>query len=484
MKTWGGFFVQKILDYIVTVYFMMVLEVKMRREDLTLRNKICYGIGGICDNTLYTLTGTYLLLFLTTVAGVSPAVAGTISAVGSLWEAFAGPYIGYRSDNTRSRFGKRRPFMMAASVPVALTTSLLFMTINAGPGVKTVYYLVVIVLFWTFFSMDFVPYVSLGADITDDYHGRTVLRSYAYIFNQVGMLIGMVLPTLIVERVTSMGTTTQRGWLAVGIFCGVVAGAAALISAVTVRTPDSAKDPLLDDASHKEKAAGAILKEYASLLKLKPMRMVVIASVLYLIANTFFSSDRVFFMTLNAGMGQDRVSLVMLVITLSGIAFVPFIERIAGKTDKTAVFKYGIGIAGAIMMVLRLFDMTSMGGIIIVSLLYSLANTCYWQLMPSMIYDITEVVEKETGKSQTGAVISFQALSESLSIAAGLQGLGLILGLAGFDENIAFNLQPVSALTWVSNCFTLIPGLFMVLVFIVMLKYPINKKTMDEIRNV
>ncbi|MBQ1630450.1 MAG: MFS transporter, partial [Firmicutes bacterium] len=63
----------------------------MRREDLTLRNKICYGIGGICDNTLYTLTGTYLLLFLTTVAGVSPAVAGTISAAGSLWEAFAGP---------------------------------------------------------------------------------------------------------------------------------------------------------------------------------------------------------------------------------------------------------------------------------------------------------------------------------------------------------------------------------------------------------
>jgi GPH family glycoside/pentoside/hexuronide:cation symporter len=60
----------------------------------------------------------------------------------------------------------------------------------------------------------------------------------------------------------------------------------------------------------------------------------------------------------------------------------------------------------------------------------------------------------------------------------------LILGLAGFDENIAFSLQPESALTWVSNCFTLIPGLFMVLVFIVMLKYPINKKTMDEIRNV
>ncbi len=454
----------------------------MSRKKLSFRNKICYGIGGICDNTLYTLSGTYLLLFLTTVAGVSPAVAGTISAVGSLWEAFAGPYIGYRSDNTKSRFGKRRPFMMAASVPIAVMTSLLFMTINAGPAVKTVYYLAVIVLFWTFFSMDFVPYVSLGADLTDDYHERTVLRSYAYVFNQVGMLMGMVLPTLIVSRVMKTGADAQKGWLAVGIFCGLIAGASALISALTVRTGDGAKNMPEEAPGPKGRAAGEILKEYASLLKLKPMRYIVVASVLYLVANTFFSSDRVFFMTYNAGMGQDKVSLVMLVITLSGIAFVPVIERMAGMTDKTLAFRYGIGISGALMMVLRLFDVTSLAGIILVSLLYSLANTCYWQLMPSMIYDITEVVEAETGESRTGAVISFQALSESLSIAVGLQGLGLILGLAGFDESIAFSLQPVSALNWISNCFTLIPGLFMALVFIVMLKYPINKRTMDDIR--
>ncbi|MBR5740404.1 MAG: MFS transporter [Firmicutes bacterium] len=455
----------------------------MRQRDLTFRNKISYGIGGICDNTLYTLTGTYLLLFLTTVAGVSPAVAGTISAVGSLWEALAGPYIGHRSDRTRSRFGKRRPFMMAASVPIAVMTSLLFMTVSFGPAVKAVYYLVVIVLFWTFFSMDFVPYMSLGADLTDDYHGRTVLRSYAYVFNQVGMLIGMVLPALIVSRAQDMGASPQKGWLLVGIVCGAAAGASALISALSVRTDDESNvQETGTEVQQKGGAAGEILKEYASLLKLKPMRFIVAISVIYLVANTFFSSDRVFFMTYNAGMSQDKVSLVMLVITLSGIAFVPFIEKISGKTDKTKVFMCGIGISGAAMMILRLFDMTSLAGIIAVCLLYSLANTCYWQLMPSMIYDITEVVERETGRSQTGAVISFQALSESISIAVGLQGLGLILGLAHFDEAAAFGAQPASALNWVSNCFTLIPGLFMVLVALVMLKYPINKKTMEELR--
>ena len=54
---------------------------------LSFKTKLSYGVGAVCDNAMYMLAGTYLLLFLTTVAGVNPAVAGTISAIGSIWEA-------------------------------------------------------------------------------------------------------------------------------------------------------------------------------------------------------------------------------------------------------------------------------------------------------------------------------------------------------------------------------------------------------------
>ncbi|MEE0796405.1 MAG: MFS transporter, partial [Anaerovoracaceae bacterium] len=60
---------------------------------LNFGTKLSYGIGAICDNALYMLAGTYLLLFLTTVAGVNPAVAGTISAIGSVWEALCAPVV-------------------------------------------------------------------------------------------------------------------------------------------------------------------------------------------------------------------------------------------------------------------------------------------------------------------------------------------------------------------------------------------------------
>ena len=99
--------------------------------------------------------------------------------------------------------------------------------------------------------------------------------------------------------------------------------------------------------------------------------------------------------------------------------------------------------------------------------------------MPSMLYDVCEVEELVSGKKHSGSVISLQALSESLSIAAGMQALGIALEMAGFASEAT--IQPENALTWVSNLFTFIPGAFMILVFVIMTKYPINKKVFKKV---
>ena len=132
--------------------------------------------------------------------------------------------------------------------------------------------------------MEFVPYMSWGADLTDDYHERTVLRSYAYVFNQVGMLIGMVLPTIIVDWAMNLGRTSQQSWQLVGMFTGVAAGAAILLSALKLRKGDRPKDdPEIRRLKEQKKNAPresifrkgvSILKEFFSLLKLKAMRYI------------------------------------------------------------------------------------------------------------------------------------------------------------------------------------------------------------------
>lgn len=446
---------------------------------LKFTTKLSYGIGGIADNTMYTLSGTYLMLFLTTVAGVSPAMAGTISAIGSVWEAFCAPVVGTLSDSIQTRFGRRKPFLIAAAFPAAIATSLLFTAIDASPAVKGVYYTVMLLLFWTAFSSEFIPYMAWGSDLTEDYNERTVLRSYAYIFNQVGMCIGMVLPTIIVDYCMNMGKSAAQSWQVVGIFAGVSVAFALLVCALTIKKDDN-KDFVKPEKKVRINVAffAGIFREYFAILRLRSIRFIIGASIVYLIANTIFSSDRVFYMTYNLGMSQEAISLIMLIITVSGVVFVPFIAKLAGISDKKNVFMAGIGGAGVLMIISRFVGVNGLTGVILVSLFYSVANTCYWQLMPSMLYDVCEVVEIETGTKASGSVISLQALSESLSIALGLQALGIALEKAGFVNDALT--QPDLALTWVSNLFTLIPGIFMVLVFVIMLKYPINKASFEK----
>lgn len=445
---------------------------------LSVKTKLSYGIGGICDNALYTLSGTYLLLYLTTVAGISPAVAGTITAIGSIWEALCGPIVGFKSDGTRTRFGRRKPFLMLAAFPVAIVTSLLFSTFEANMTVKVIYYTIMIILFWTSFSSEFIPYMAWGSDLTEDYHERTVLRSYAYVFNQVGMCIGMVLPTIIVDYCMNLGRNSAQSWQMVGIFTGVCSGAALLICALTIHKDDVAKKDFIKPEKKGKfldvKELAGMFKEYFEILKLKPIQFIIGSSIVYLVANTVFSSDRVFYMTYNLGMSQKEISLMMLIITVSGVIFVPFIVRLAGAFDKKTVFMCGIGGAGVCLMASRFIGVNSLAAMIAVCLIYSVANTCYWQLLPSMLYDVCEVEELISGQKRSGAVISLQALSESLSIAVAMQGLGIVLEMAGFASEAA--VQPETALTWVSNCFTFLPGLFMVLVVVMISRYPINKK--------
>ena len=449
---------------------------------LSFGTKLSYGVGAVCDNALYMLAGTYLLLFLTTVAGVNPAVAGTISAAGSIWEAMCAPVVGFKSDNAVTRFGKRKPFLMAAAFPAAIVTSLLFTAVDASQPVKIFYYMIMVILYWTSFSTFFVPYLAWGSDLTDDYNERTVLRSYSYFFNQVGMCIGMVLPTIVVDYCMNMGKTVRQSWQMVGIMVGICGAAALLICSLTIR-----KDDVKDFKKPKRKKQAVIkvlpslLKGYWSILKLKPVRLIIGASLAYLIANITFSSDRVFFMTFNMGMNEKAISATLLMITIAGVATVPFVSKLGTRFNKKDLFKNVMAVCGVLLMAAKFAGVENYPVMIASCLLYAVANAFYWQLMPSMIYDVCEVDELMSGEKRSGTVISLQALSESVSIAVGLQMLGVILEMAGFDSEAA--VQPDTALEWVENAFVLIPGAAMMAVALIMRKFPMTKEVFERVKD-
>jgi GPH family glycoside/pentoside/hexuronide:cation symporter len=185
-------------------------------------------------------------------------------------------------------------------------------------------------------------------------------------------------------------------------------------------------------------------------------------------------------MKFNLGMRETSISAVLMLITVCGVITVPFVSKLATIFDKKDVFMAIIGGCGIMMMSTKIIGVDSVPMLIFVCVLYAIANACYWQLMPSMIYDVCEVDQLSSGAKRSGAVISLQALSESISIAAGLQMLGIILQLAGFDSDL--DVQPEYALEWVENSLVLIPGGAMVLVALIIRKFPITRNVFAKIK--
>ncbi len=460
---------------------------------LKFKAKVLYGAAGIGDSALYNIMGSFALFFLTTIAGLNPAAAGTITAVGSVWNTLCGIVNGYVSDNIQTRAGKRKPFLLAASIPLMLFTSLFFVNIDTGETFKVLYYTVMIILFWTAFSMFCVPYLAWGAELTDDYDERTVLRGYVSFFYCVGSLIGLVMPNILVSWVTAAGHTAAEGWQITGLFCGVISGGAVLIAAIGTKDryarrrggagkgTDADGESLPEPKQHRNtlKEIAEMCRNYLQLMKMRTVRDIMGASVFFLIGYAIFCSDRMYFFTYNMDMSGAEITVIMMIFTFVAVAFIPLISGATRWIDKRTTYITAMMISTAGMALFGFLGIRSFAGVVVLSLIYCVGSSAYWQLLPAMIYDVCEADELINRKERAGMVISLQALAEALSEGVGLQLMGIILSLAGFSGNA--EVQTATARYWTGMSLTIIPAVFMALSVVCVIRYPITKKVYSDV---
>ncbi len=138
---------------------------------LPFTTKFFYGAGDIFGGGALILIGFYYLFFLTEVAGLNPVLAGLVLMLGKGWDAISDPLMGYITDQTRSRFGRRRVYFLAGILPIIITFTLLWST----PAFETqfglfLFFLVMNILFNTTLTMVMVPYNALIPELTPSYN--------------------------------------------------------------------------------------------------------------------------------------------------------------------------------------------------------------------------------------------------------------------------------------------------------------------------
>ena len=446
---------------------------------LSFKDKVFYGASGFGDSATYTITSTFLLFFMTTMAGIQPALAGTIVAVGSLWDAITCPVFGYLSDNCHSKMGRRRPFLLAGSIPLAATTMLLFTTFDAGIAFKAVYYVVIIIVYWSSFSCFFIPYMAFGAELTDDYDERTVLRSFTSVSNCIGGMVGRVCPTMIVDVLCSQGFETATSWQMTAGAIGALSGGAILLCFFGFKGRDI---PLpKDNEAPKEKFnIKKMFLDYLDVLKIKPLRILMGASIIALMAITILNADNLYFLTYNMGYSGTQITLVLLVGQSIGLVIPFFVNAMAKWFDKRHSFLLIIGICAILQTGFRFIEINSMPTVFVLIIVYALCSTAYWQLMPTLLYDVGEYDEYHSGKSRIGSIMSLQSLAEAAAEAISIQLLGIILQFAGFNGDLAQ--QSETALSWIYNCLTILPAAFLIIACLFIFRYPITRKVYNDLK--
>jgi GPH family glycoside/pentoside/hexuronide:cation symporter len=177
-----------------------------------------FGLG-----FMFLLIAIYLMKFATDVLGMSAAVMGTILFLGrGVWDAIADPIAGYLSDRTKTRLGRRRPWLLASALPLAVTFVLLWAPPrDAGPTYTVVWMAAMVVLFYTASTVIIIPHTALGAELTDSYHDRTRIfggRHVGWTLGSFAAIVGIAA----LDRASDVRTTAVVVATAAGVLTALL----------------------------------------------------------------------------------------------------------------------------------------------------------------------------------------------------------------------------------------------------------------------
>lgn len=158
-------------------------------EKLSWRSKLSFGVGAFGKDLVYALVGNLFMFYMTDVRFVAPAFVGTLFMVARIWDAFNDPFMGMVVDNTRSKWGKFRPWIMIGTVLNAIVLALMFWNVDFEGNTFLAFCAVLYILWGMTYTIDDIPYWSMVPALTDDENERSQVSAIPRLFASFAWLI-------------------------------------------------------------------------------------------------------------------------------------------------------------------------------------------------------------------------------------------------------------------------------------------------------
>lgn len=436
-------------------------------QKLSRLTKIIYGSGDIGFSLTTTIVAAYFLFFLTNVVGIRPAVAGIAILIGRSWDYINDPIIGHISDRTRSRWGRRRPFLLFGALPFALAFTMMWFKPPWDNLIAlTAYYAVAYVIFDTAATFVYMPYYALTPELTEDYDERTSLTSYRMFYSIFGSLLAFTIPLMIVG---SFSPGNSGKILLMGAIFGLISALPLLLVFATIR----------EKHEFIEQAQPTFKDSLKAALKNKPF---VFGAVIYLITWVSFDiMQTVLLFFIKFVMGREADSdLIMATIFIVAIFALPFWEWTSRKLNKRLAYAAGIAFWAVVQVVL--INLNASSPLILILFLCGLAgigvgaaHVLPWSIIP----DAIEWDEYQTGERHEGMFYSLVTLMQKIASSIAIPLTAVFLDLTQYVPNSAT--QPASALLGIRILVGPIPAVLLIIGIIFALKYPLSREEFTRV---
>jgi len=389
-------------------------------ERLPLWRKLGYGLGDIYGGGSLVVVSFYYLIFLTDVVRLSPALAGTVILISKVYDAITDPLEGVLSDRTRTRLGRRRPYLLGGIPLIFLSFFGLFYPVNLDSEAARFAFVVATYLFFsTVVSLVMLNYNALQAEITLDYNERTSLSSLRIAFSTVSSILAALLPLEIVKGFADV----RQGWIVMGLVFGVIFALPFIATVASVRERREFQRP------------PARLDLAATLLRPFRIRTFVHALLMYLfafVAMDAVSSVVVYFMKYYLNRG-DEANYVAGTLLIFQVLSLPLYVGLSRRTSKRHGFMAGGLLWIAVMFVSFLITPASPWLLVyIFAALVGLGTGGIVVMIYAIFPDIPDVDELATGERREGTYSALITFVRKLSSAVAIFLVSNALSIAGY----------------------------------------------------
>jgi len=447
-----------------------------------LKNKLSFAAADIFGGGSFNIVNFLYSYFLVVTVGISPFWAGFIMLFARIWDAITDPIMGFISDKTQSRFGKRRIYLIIASPLVLVSMYFLFFPYNISDlFLRILAVLLSYLVFTTVQTMVMIPYYSLSSEISSDYQVRASYNSYRLAFSIFSSIICVAVPGIIVNSFSD----ATVGYQVMSLSFGLIFGLSILFTGLFAKE-EIITEPVVSKLSFKNLSKPLVLKpfrQYLLMFMMLQMTMAIMSGLYFFFVNFYVDKNT------TAMGGSSMVGLIGAALMFSmQIVALPIYIKIISIKGKT--FAYRLGAFLWMFTAILLFLIPQNGNPLYVYIIGALMGFGISGpgLVPHAMYgDVVDAGELKFRTRIDGQMSGFTNFINKIAQGLGLSIVMWIIGFAGFIERqpgqAEVLTQPDSAMLAIRIILMVAPIVLMSFGVWVSTKYKIDAKKQEEIKN-